>query len=54
MSDLLSPIVEIMDLDEVDAFWCFAGLMDICENIIGLPVKCATFSNRTTFRALNL
>ena len=27
MSDLLSPILYIMG-DEVDAFWCFAALMD--------------------------
>ncbi|XP_071942622.1 TBC1 domain family member 15-like [Antedon mediterranea] len=27
MSDMLSPILEIMD-DEVDAFWCFSGFMD--------------------------
>lgn len=27
MSDLLSPILYIMD-SEVDAFWCFAALME--------------------------
>lgn len=27
MSDLLSPILVIME-NEVDAFWCFAGLME--------------------------
>ena len=27
MSDLLSPILVVME-NEVDAFWCFAGLMD--------------------------
>ncbi|XP_033104782.1 TBC1 domain family member 15-like [Anneissia japonica] len=27
MSDMLSPILQIMD-DEVDAFWCFSGFMD--------------------------
>eukprot|EP00736_Rhodelphis_marinus_P006448 Rmarinus@m.14655 len=31
MSDLLSPILVIMD-DEVDAFWCFVGLMDRVEH----------------------
>ncbi len=28
MSDLLAPLLSIMD-NEVDAFWCFAGLMEI-------------------------
>ena len=27
MSDLLSPILVVME-NEVDAFWCFAGLME--------------------------
>ena len=27
MSDLLAPILTVMD-DEIEAFWCFAGLMD--------------------------
>ncbi len=27
MNDLLSPILIIME-DEVDAFWCFVGLME--------------------------
>ncbi len=27
MSDLLAPILLAMDGNEVDAFWCFAGLM---------------------------
>lgn len=31
MSDLLSPILFVMDGDEADAFWCFAGLMDSVE-----------------------
>ncbi|ESO85851.1 hypothetical protein LOTGIDRAFT_221303 [Lottia gigantea] len=32
MSDLLSPILVIME-NEVDAFWCFAGLMErLCGN----------------------
>ncbi|OWF45003.1 TBC1 domain family member 15-like isoform X2 [Mizuhopecten yessoensis] len=32
MSDLLSPILVVME-NEVDAFWCFAGLMDkVWEN----------------------
>eukprot|EP01134_Creolimax_fragrantissima_P007124 CFRG7124T1 len=30
MSDILGPILEVMD-DEVDAFWCFAGIMDRVE-----------------------
>lgn len=28
MSDLLSPILEVME-NEVDAFWCFVGYMDL-------------------------
>ncbi|KAL3884053.1 hypothetical protein ACJMK2_030276 [Sinanodonta woodiana] len=32
MSDLLSPILVVME-NEVDAFWCFAGLMErMCNN----------------------
>ncbi|KNC74889.1 hypothetical protein SARC_12574, partial [Sphaeroforma arctica JP610] len=31
MSDILGPILEVMD-DEVDAFWCFVGIMDRVEN----------------------
>lgn len=31
MSDLLSPILYVME-DEVDAFWCFVGLMDVMES----------------------
>ena len=31
MSDLLSPILVVME-NEVDAFWCFAGLM---ERVVG-------------------
>lgn len=27
MSDLLSPVLVVME-NEVDAFWCFAGLME--------------------------
>jgi len=27
MSDMLAPILYVMD-NEVDAFWCFAGLME--------------------------
>lgn len=29
MNDLLVPILMMME-DEVDAFWCFKGLMDRC------------------------
>lgn len=32
MSDLLSPMLMLME-DEVDAFWCFAGLMELEEKI---------------------
>ena len=32
MSDLLSPIHMLME-DEVDAFWCFVGLMEKEQNI---------------------
>ena len=28
MSDLLAPLLAVMD-NEVDSFWCFAGLMDM-------------------------
>ena len=28
MSDLLAPILFVMDGNEVDAFWCFVGFMD--------------------------
>ena len=28
MSDLLAPILVVME-NEVDAFWCFAGLMEL-------------------------
>lgn len=32
MSDLLSPVLVVME-NEVDAFWCFAGLMErVCSN----------------------
>ncbi|XP_076467375.1 TBC1 domain family member 15-like [Babylonia areolata] len=32
MSDLLSPVLVVME-NEVDAFWCFAGLMErMCQN----------------------
>ncbi|XP_076811417.1 TBC1 domain family member 15-like [Clavelina lepadiformis] len=31
MSDLLSPILELMG-NEVDAFWCFVGYMDIVQH----------------------
>lgn len=32
MSDLLSPVLVVME-NEVDAFWCFAGLMErVCDN----------------------
>ena len=33
MSDLLSPILVVME-NEVDAFWCFAGLM---ERVVRIP-----------------
>jgi hypothetical protein len=33
MSDLLSPILVIME-NEVDAFWCFAGFMEIVVSSI--------------------
>ena len=32
MSDLLAPILVVMD-NEVDAFWCFAGYMDMVVRI---------------------
>ena len=32
MSDLLSPILVIME-NEVDAFWCFAGFMELVVSI---------------------
>lgn len=28
MSDLLAPLLVVMD-NEVDAFWCFVGFMDM-------------------------
>jgi hypothetical protein len=28
MSDLLSPILMIMNSDEVESFWCFVGFMN--------------------------
>ena len=33
MSDMLAPILYVVD-NEVDAFWCFAGLMErmVSEN----------------------
>lgn len=31
MSDLLAPILILMD-DELDAFWCFVGFMDIMQS----------------------
>eukprot|EP01136_Pigoraptor_vietnamica_P003611 Opistho-1_new@33048 len=31
MSDLLAPILVVME-DDVDAFWCFASLMDVMHN----------------------
>lgn len=39
MSDLLSPILVVME-NEVDAFWCFAGLM---ERVVS-KFKCYTTS----------
>ena len=35
MSDLLSPILVVME-NEVDAFWCFAGIM---ERLVGKTFK---------------
>ncbi len=32
MSDLLAPILVVME-NEVDAFWCFAGFMDLVVSI---------------------
>lgn len=32
MSDLLAPILVMME-NEVDAFWCFAGFMEIIVSI---------------------
>ena len=35
MSDLLAPLLVVMD-NEVDAFWCFVGFMDM---VVSLPPK---------------
>lgn len=40
MSDLLSPVLVVME-NEVDAFWCFAGLM---ERMVSSFVFYTTFS----------
>lgn len=36
MSDLLTPLMLVMDGDEVDTFWTFSGLMD--------SIVCVSFS----------
>ena len=33
MSDMLAPILYVVD-NEVDAFWCFVGLMEIMVSVI--------------------
>ena len=33
MSDMLAPILYVVD-SEVDAFWCFSGLMDRMVSVI--------------------
>ena len=33
MSDMLAPILYVVD-NEVDAFWCFAGLMERMVSVI--------------------
>ena len=50
MSDLLSPILVVME-NEVDAFWCFAGLMErmvrnSCE--VGMKINLSFFHIRTS------
>lgn len=37
MSDLLAPILVVME-NEVDAFWCFAGFIDMMVNDISLCI----------------
>ena len=37
MSDLLAPILVVME-NEVDAFWCFAGFMNLLVSIPILPI----------------
>jgi len=34
MSDLLSPILMIMNSDEVESFWCFVGFMNRVVSLI--------------------
>ena len=51
MSDLLAPILVVME-NEVDAFWCFAGIMDlmVCKgNYFYNPSHCILV---TKYRAL--
>lgn len=40
MSDLLSPILMIMNSDEAESFWCFVGFMNrVVSNEIDSPHK---------------
>ena len=40
MSDLCAPILDILE-DEVEAFWCFAGFLDIVVSRVWL-VSCTS------------
>lgn len=44
MSDLLAPVLYIMD-NEVDAFWCFVGMMKKVVSILILSITSFSLCN---------
>lgn len=44
MSDLLAPLLVVME-NEVDTFWCFAGLMEIVVGASKLSSKVLEYSS---------
>ena len=38
MSDLLAPLLAVID-SEVDAFWCFAGYIDMVVSHTGMHIR---------------
>jgi hypothetical protein len=55
MSDLLSVLLVMME-DEVDAFWCFAGLMDrvVCVYCALVALFCGVGEINTWYRILSV
>ncbi|EGC31138.1 hypothetical protein DICPUDRAFT_89768 [Dictyostelium purpureum] len=59
MSDLLSPILNVMKCKEVESFWCFKGLMDRLESNFhkdqnGMHTQLSTLSKLLKFIDLEL